>query len=338
LFIDCELAMIQKMITNLFTATFLAMFMVTPKICSAQAAPDFPTKPIKIIVPFPPGGSSDAVMRLLVPRLNEKLGQSVVIENRPGAGGNIGLAVVAKSAPDGYTLGLGAAGGLAANVSLYPQMPYDPTKDFKAISMLAGIPFVLVAHPGSAPKSIKDLLVQAKAAPNKFSVGHGGNGTAMHLSSQLFAQMAAIQITDVPYKGSGPAAVDVLSGQIPLAMVDLTSALPHVKAGKLLALAVSSAQRLPMLPDVPTMNEAGVSSYESTGWFGVVAPAGTPAAIINRLNAEIIAALNDPTIQNTMRGMGVEPAPSKPEDFDQYIKSEIQKWNKVIKTAGTKLD
>jgi tripartite-type tricarboxylate transporter receptor subunit TctC len=304
----------------------------------AQSVADFPTKPIKIIVPFPPGGSSDAVIRLLVPRLNEKLGQTVVIENRPGAGGNIGLAVVAKSAPDGYTLGLGAAGGLAANVSLYPQMPYDPTKDFKAISMLAGIPFVLVAHPGSAPKSIKDLLLQARAAPNKFSVGHGGNGTAMHLSSQLFAQMAAIQITDVPYKGSGPAAIDVLSGQIPLAMVDLTSALPHVKAGKLLALAASSSQRLPMLPDVPTMNEAGVNSYESTGWFGVVAPAGTPAAIINRLNAEIVAALNDPTIQNTMRAMGVEPAPSKPEDFDQYIKSEIQKWNKVIKTAGTKLD
>jgi tripartite-type tricarboxylate transporter receptor subunit TctC len=311
---------------------------IWPTVGLAQSAIDFPTKPIKVIVPFPPGGSSDAVMRLLVPRLNEKLGQTVVIENRPGAGGNIGLAIVAKSAPDGYTLGLGAAGGLAANVSLYPQMPYDPVKDFKAVSMLAGIPFVLVAHPASAPRSIKDLLLQAKAAPNKFSVGHGGNGTAMHLSSQLFAQMAAIQVTDVPYKGSGPAAIDVLSGQIPLAMVDLTSALPHVKAGKLLALAVSSAQRLPMLPDVPTMNEAGVNSYESTGWFGVVAPAGTPNAIITRLNAEIVAALNDPSIQNTMRGMGVEPAPSKPDDFDQYIKSEIQKWNKVIKTAGTKLE
>jgi tripartite-type tricarboxylate transporter receptor subunit TctC len=311
---------------------------IWPTVGLAQSAIDFPTKPIKVIVPFPPGGSSDAVMRLLVPRLNEKLGQTVVIENRPGAGGNIGLAIVAKSAPDGYTLGLGAAGGLAANVSLYPQMPYDPVKDFKAVSMLAGIPFVLVAHPGSAPKSLRDLLSQAKAASNKFSVGHGGNGTAMHLSSQLFAQMAAIQVTDVPYKGSGPAAIDVLSGQIPLAMVDLTSALPHVKAGKLLALAVSSAQRLPMLPDVPTMNEAGVNSYESTGWFGVVAPAGTPNAIITRLNAEIVAALNDPSIQNTMRGMGVEPAPSKPDDFDQYIKSEIQKWNKVIKTAGTKLE
>jgi tripartite-type tricarboxylate transporter receptor subunit TctC len=309
-----------------------------PVASSGQTSSDFPNKSIKIIVPFPPGGSSDAVMRLLVPRLNEKLGQTVVIENRPGAGGNIGLAQVAKSAPDGYTLGLGAAGGLAANVSLYPQMPYDPIKDFKAVTMLAGIPFVLVAHPATAPKSLRDLLLQAKAAPNKFSVGDGGNGTAMHLSSQLFAQIAGIQVTDVPYKGSGPAAIDVLSGQIPLAMVDLTSALPHVKAGKLLALAVSSTQRLPMLPDVPTINEAGVTAYESTGWFGIVAPAGTPNAIVNRLNSEIVAALNDPAIQNTMRGMGVEPAPSKPDDFEQYIKSEIQKWNKVIKTAGTKLD
>jgi tripartite-type tricarboxylate transporter receptor subunit TctC len=330
--------MIRKVALNLGITALLTIVFAVPTSSKAQVTPDFPNKPIKVIVPFPPGGSSDAVMRLLVPRLNEKLGQTVVIENRPGAGGNIGLAVVAKSAPDGYTLGLGAAGGLAANVSLYPQMPYDPVKDFKAVTMLAGIPFVLVAHPATAPKTLRDLVTQAKAAPGKFSIGHGGNGTAMHLSSQLFAQMASVQVIDVPYKGSGPAAIDVLSGQIPLAMVDLTSALPHVKAGKLVALAVSSTQRLPMLPDVPTMNEAGVSNYESTGWFGIVAPAGTPAAIVNRLNAEIVAALNDPAIQNTMRGMGVEPAPSKPDEFELYIKSEIQKWNKVIKTAGTKLD
>lgn len=330
--------MICKFALNLGITALLTIVFAVPNPSKAQVAPDFPNKPIKIIVPFPTGGSSDAVMRLLVPRLNEKLGQTVVIENRPGAGGNIGLTVVAKSAPDGYTLGLGAAGGLAANVSLYPQMPYDPIKDFKAVTMLAGIPFVLVAHPATAPKTLREFVTQAKAAPNKFSIGHGGNGTAMHLSSQLFAQMASVQVVDVPYKGSGPAAIDVLSGQIPLAMVDLTSALPHVKAGKLLALAVSSMQRLPMLPDVPTMNESGVSSYESTGWFGIVAPAVTPTAIVNRLNAEIVAALNDPALQNTMRGMGVEPNPSKPDEFEQYIKSEIQKWNKVIKTAGTKLD
>ena len=196
---------------------------------------DWPIKPIRVVVTFPPGGSSDAVVRMLVPQLTEKLGQQVVVDNRPGAGGNIGLAIVAKAAPDGYTLGVGAAGGLAANVSLYAQMPYDPVKDFKPVTLLAGIPFVLVAHPSVAAKSLRELIAQAKAAPGKFSVGHGGNGTAMHLSSQLFSQMAGVQLVDVPYRGSGPAAVDALAGQIPLAMVDLTSSLQQIRAGKLVA-------------------------------------------------------------------------------------------------------
>ena len=197
-------------------------------------------------------------MRLLVPRLTEKLGQPVVVDNRTGAGGNIGLAIVAKAAPDGYTLGVGAAGALAANVSLYAQMPFDPARDFKPVTLLAGIPFVLVGHPSVAAKSLGELITQAKAAPGKFSIGHGGNGTAMHLSSQLFSQMAGGQLVDVPYRGSGPAALDTLAGQIPLAMVDLASAQQQIKAGKLVAFAVTGAQRLPMLPDVPTMAEASV--------------------------------------------------------------------------------
>ncbi len=299
---------------------------------------DWPNKPIRMVVTFPPGGSSDAVVRMMGPRLGEKLGQQLVVDNRPGAGGNIGLAIVAKAAPDGYTLGVGAAGGLAVNVSLYAQMPYDPVRDFKPVTLLAGIPFVLVGHPSVAAKSLRELIAQAKAAPGKFSVGHGGNGTAMHLSSQLFSQMAGVQLVDVPYRGSGPAALDALSGQIPLAMVDLTSSLQQIKAGKLVAFAVTSAQRLPMLPDVPTFAEAGVPGYESTGWFGVVAPAGTPPAIIARLNAEMVAALNDPEIRSAMRNLGMEPAPMKADEFEQYIKSEIQKWAKVIKTAGTKLE
>ncbi len=303
----------------------------------AQRA-DYPNKPIRMVVTFPPGGSSDNVVRLLVPRLNDKLGQQVLVDNRPGAGGNIGLNLVAKAAPDGYTLGIGAAGGLTANVSLYPQMPFDPVKDFKPVSMLAGIPFVLIAHPSLPAKNLRELMAQAKKSPGKFSMGHGGNGTAMHLSSQLFKQMAGIHLVDIAYRGSGPAAVDIIAGQIPLAIVDLTAALQHIKAGRLIALAVTSAQRLPTLPDVPTMAEAGVPGYESTGWFGVVAPAGTSNAIVNRLNAEIVAALNDPEIRNTMRGMGVEPAPSKVEEFEQYIQAEIQKWAKVIKLSGTKLE
>jgi tripartite-type tricarboxylate transporter receptor subunit TctC len=327
------------MSTRYLAVALMLLMSATLGVARAQgAASDYPNKPIRMVVTFPPGGSSDNVVRLLVPRLNEKLGQQVVVDNRPGAGGNIGLTVVAKSPGDGYTLGVGAAGGLSANLSLYPQMPFDPVKDFKPVSMLAGIPFVLIAHPSIPAKTLRDLITQAKKAPGKFSIGHGGNGTAMHLSSQLFKQMAGIHLVDIAYRGSGPAAVDTIAGQIPLAIVDLTAALQQIKAGKLLALAVTSAQRLPMLPDVPTLAEAGVPGYESTGWFGVVAPASTPAAIVNRLNAEIVAALNDPEIRNTMRGMGVEPSPSKVEEFEQYIKAEIQKWAKVIKLSGTKLE
>ncbi|MBI2768195.1 MAG: tripartite tricarboxylate transporter substrate binding protein [Burkholderiales bacterium] len=305
---------------------------------AAIAQADFPTKPIRVVVTFPPGGSADAVVRMIVPRLNEKLAQQVVVDNRPGAGGNIGLAVVAKAAPDGYTLGVGAAGALAANSSLYAQMPFDPLKDLKPVSMLAAIPFVIVGNPALAPRTQKDLVAMAKSQPGKLSIGHGGNGTAMHLSAALFSQMADIKLVEVPYKGSGPAALDVLGNQIPLAVVDLPSALQHIKAGKLIAYAVTSPQRLPMLPDVPTVSEAGLAGYDSTGWFGVVAPAGTPPAIVARLNAEITAALNDEQIKAAMRNLGVEPAPGKPEAFDAYIRSETLKWGKVIKQANIKLD
>lgn len=305
----------------------------------AQALADFPNKPIRIVVTFPPGGSADAVVRMLLPRLNEKLGQQVIVDNRPGAGGNIGLTVVAKAQPgDGYTLGVGAAGALSANVSLYPQMPFDPVKDFKPVTMLAAIPFVIVGNPSVGVKTQRELIAMAKAQPGKLSIAHGGNGTAMHLSSQLFAQMADIKLTEVPYRGSGPAALDVLGGQVPLAVVDLPSALQHIKAGKLVAYAVTSPQRLAQLPDVPTVSEAGLTGYDSTGWFGVVAPAGTPGPVIARLNAEITAALNDEAIKTTLRGQGVEPAPSTPEAFEAYIRSETTKWARVIKTANIKLE
>jgi tripartite-type tricarboxylate transporter receptor subunit TctC len=305
---------------------------------SAQAPADFPKQPIRMVVTFPPGGSADAVVRMLVPRLNEKLGQQVVVDNRPGAGGNIGLTIVAKAPADGYTLGVGAAGALSANSSLYPNMPFDPLKDFKPVTMLAAIPFVLIGHPSVQAKTQKDLIALAKAQPGKLSIGHGGNGTAMHLSAALFGQMADVKMVEVPYKGSGPAALDVLAGNVPLAVVDLPSALQHIKAGKLVAYAVTSPQRLPQLPDVPTASEAGLTGYDSTGWFGVVAPAGTPAAIVNRLNAEITAALNDEQIKTSMRNLGVEPAPTKPEAFDAYIRSETTKWAKVIRQANIKID
>ena len=311
---------------------------VTLLAAPASAQSDYPNKPIRVVVTFPPGGSTDVVMRMLVPRLTEKLGQQIVVDNRPGAGGNIGLAIVAKAPADGYTIGVGAAGGLSANVSLYPNMPFDPARDFKPVTMVAAIPFVIVGHPTLAARNQRELLALAKATPGKLSIGHGGNGTAMHLSAQLFSQMSGVQFVEVAYKGSGPAALDVLGGQVPLAVVDLPSALQQIKAGKLIAYAVTSPQRLPMLPDVPTVAEAGLPGYDSTGWFGVVAPAGTPAAVIARLNAEITAALNDNDIKTNMRNLGVEPAPGTPAEFEAYIKSETVKWGKVIKTSGMKLD
>ena len=299
---------------------------------------DYPAKPIKIVVTFPPGGSSDAIVRILSTRLNEKLGQPLVIDNRPGAGGNIGLSVVAKSAPDGYVLGVGAAGGLTANVSLYPQMPFDVAKDFMPITMLAAIPFVLVGHPSVPADNIQQLIAYAKSQAGKVSIGHGGNGTAMHLSTALFTQMADLKLIEVPYRGSGPAAMDTLSGQIQLSITDLAAALPHIKAGKLKAFAVTSPKRLSNLPDVPTLAESGLTGYDSTGWFGLVAPAGTPASIIQRLNAEFTAALNDENIKSQMRQNGMEPVPTTTEGLDAYIKSETQKWGRVIRQANIKLN
>jgi tripartite-type tricarboxylate transporter receptor subunit TctC len=305
--------------------------------CANAQVDRFPSRSIRMIVTFPPGGSADTVVRMIVPLLNERLGQQVVVDNRPGAGGNIGLSLVARAAPDGYTLGVGAAGALAANSSLYSQMPFDPMKDLRAVAMLAAIPFVIVGEPTGA-RTLSQLIAFAKAHPGQLSMGHGGNGTAMHLSAALFAQMSGVQFVMVPYKGSGPAALDVLGGQIPLAVVDLPASLQQIKAGKLVAYAVTSSKRLPMLPDVPTVAEAGVPGYESTGWFGVVAPADTPQPIVSRVWAQISAALADPGIRTDMRNLGVEPATSTPQSFAAYIGAETLKWASVIKTAGIKLD
>jgi tripartite-type tricarboxylate transporter receptor subunit TctC len=302
---------------------------------SAQA---WPVKPVRAIVPVGAGSSTDIVHRIVMEQLSEQLGQPIVVENRLGAGGTIGAAAVAKAPADGYTLGVGAAGALSANTSLYPQMPFDPLKDFKPVGMLAAIPFVIVGHPSVAARTQRELIALAKEKPASLSIGHGGNGTAMHLSAALFSQMAGIKLVEVPYRGSGPAALDALAGQIPLAVVDLPSSLQQIKAGKLVAFAVTSPARLPMLPEVPTVAEAGLPGYDSTGWFGVVAPAGTPAPVVARLNAEINAALADEQNKASMRNLGVEPSPGTPEAFAAYIRTETKKWAKVIQDAHIKLD
>jgi tripartite-type tricarboxylate transporter receptor subunit TctC len=304
----------------------------------AAAQPAYPTKPIRFIVPFPPGGSADLMARAMEPVLTERLRQPVIVENRPGAGGNIGLDGVAKAAPDGYTIGLGAAGALAANVSLYPKMPYDPVKDLEPVSNVAFIPFMLVAPAKLPAGTLQEVIALARAKPGELLIGFGGNGTAMHLSTELFKLMANVQMVNVPYKGSGPAAADAAAGRLSLAMVDAASALPGAKAGKLKAIAVTSANRISAAPDVPTFSESGLPGYDATGWFGIVVPAKTPASIVLRLNAEIAAVLKRAEVRDRVVAAGAEPAPSTPAQFGELIRTEIPKWAEVVKLSGARPD
>lgn len=314
----------------------LAILACTLLAFGAQAQ-DYPSKPLRFIVSFPPGGSADLMARMIAPRMAERMGQPVLVENRPGASGNIGVDAVAKAAPDGYTIGLAAAGALSVNISLYPSMPFHPEKDLAPVSTLAMIPFFLVAHP-SQPASLRQLIDAAKAKPGALAYGHGGNGTAMHLAGELLNMMAGVRLQPVPYKGSGPVATDVLGGQVPLGMVDVSSAIAHVRAGKLRALAVTSKRRIAAAPEVPSFEEAGLPGYEAIGWFGVVAPANTPAAIIERLNREIVAALAVPEIRERALAAGVEPLSNTPQEFAAMIREEIRKWAQVIRSAGIKLE
>lgn len=314
-------------------AAIAAALLACSSLAGAQA---WPGKPIRMIVTFPPGGSTDLVARAMAPRMAEKLGQQIIIENRPGAGGNIGMDLVAKAAPDGYTVGIGAAGALAVNVSLYPSMPFAPEKDLAPVSMVAMIPFLLVAGPSLQARDLRETLALARAQPGKLSLGHGGNGTAMHLSGELLKMMASVDLTAIPYKGSGPAAADTLGGQLPLAVVDVPSALSNVRAGKLRALGVTTARRIGTLPDVPTFAEAGVPGYESTGWFGLVTTAGVPAEVVSRLNAALIDALSSAEVRERVVSAGAEPQTGTPQEFAAMIRSETQKWARVVKVSGAK--
>ena len=310
------------------------IFLIALALCAPALAQSYPAKPIRFLVPFPPGGSADLMVRAIAPRIGDKLGQPVVVENRAGAGGMIGVDAVAKAPADGYTIGLAAAGALSSNIHLYPTMPYHPEKDLAPISMLAMIPFFLVAHP-SQPGSLKELIEKAKAG--QLSYGHGGQGSTMHLAGELFNMMGQVKIQAVPYKGSGPVAADVLGGQVPLGVVDVPSAIAHVKSGKLRALAVTTKRRISAAPDVPTFEEAGLPGYEAIGWFGAVAPAGTPAEIIKRLNLEITTALSLPDVKERALSAGAEPFPTSPQEFAAIIRDETKKWGEVVRTAGIKL-
>lgn len=320
----------------LIGALVAALSLSTSAIETANAYPD---QPIKIIVTFPPGGSADIVIRALQPALSETLRQPIIIENRAGAGGNIGIGAVAQAAPDGYTLGVAAAGVLTVNPHLNrAAMSFDPIKDLAPVTLLAEIPFVLVSSQQSAITSVADLIAKAKAQPQGLSIGHGGNGTAMHLTSALLAQKADIGIQLIAYRGTAPATTDVLAGHIPLAVLDIPASKQLIGDDKLKALGVSAARRVSFLPEVPTLAEQGLSEFESVGWFGVVAPADTPSDIVKALNSAFVKALSDPAAIEKIRVLGAEPKPTSAEGFAKFIQSESAKWGKLIAAAGIKAE
>lgn len=303
---------------------------------AAPASAQYPNRPIRLVVSFPPGGSADAAARAVQAAAEKHLGQPLVIENRGGAGGNIGIDAVAKAEPDGYTIGLGAAGALAINVSINDKMPYDPIKDLAPITLVGTSPFILAAANSAPIKTLREALEAAKAKPGELSIGHGGNGTAMHLTAALLNQLGNVKMTFVPYRGTGPVVADLVAGHVPLGIVDAPSAIGQIKGGQIKALGVTSLKRDSSLPDVPTFDEQGLKGYESVGWYGIVAPAKTPAAVIEKLNAAFVAALKDPEVQARIRAVGAEPAPMSAAQFGAFIRDETVKWSKVVAAAGIK--
>lgn len=316
---------------TLAAASALGLLALTPLAAQAQA---FPTKAITIIVPFSAGGTTDILARVLGQFISKDLGQPVIIDNRAGAGGNIGTQLVARAAPDGYTILMGTVGTHAINQSLYPKLAFDPIKDFAPLTRVALVPNLLVANPAQPFKTVKELMAYAKANPGKVTFGSSGSGTSIHLSGELFKQMAGVDIQHVAYKGSAPAVNDLLGNHIAIMFDNMPSAISHVKAGKLRPLAVTTAQRSPALPDVPTIAEAGVPGYEATSWFGLLAPAKTPAPVVAKLNAAILKALADPDVKNKLLEQGAEPAGETPAQFAAFIASETVKWGKIVKQSG----
>lgn len=305
---------------------------------AAQAQAAFPGKPLSIIVPFAAGGATDILARIIGQALSMEIGQSVIIENRPGAGGNIGGQLAAKAAPDGHTLFMGAVGTHAINPSLYKKMPYDPIKDLAPLTRVANVPNLLVANPQQPFKTVPELIAYAKANPGKVNFGSSGNGTSIHLSGEMFSHMAKVDIVHVPYKGSAPAMNDLLGNQIAIMFDNMPSALQYVRAGKLNALAVTSAKRSPELPNVPTIAEAGVPGYEASSWFGLFVPVATPAPVQTRLHAALVKVLARPDVKKRMAEQGAEVVSEQPEQFAAFIQAESLKWGKVVRTSGATLD
>ncbi len=303
---------------------------------AAENAQNYPSKPIRLVVPFTPGGSTDILARVIGQKLTEAWGKQVVIDNRPGAGGNIGVDLVAKSPADGYTLVMGHIGTFGVNPTLYPKLPYDPIKDFQPITLVALVPNMLSVNPALPAKSVKELVALAKAKPGTINFGSGGNGSAAHLAGEYFKLMTKTEITHIPYRGTSPAVTDLIAGQIQMIITGVPPTLAFAKAGKLRALAVATSKRLPLLPELPTIAEAGVPGYEATQWYGVLAPAGTPKPIVAKLNAEMAKAIKGPDVREKLAADAAEPVGNAPEEFGAFIKKEIARWAPVVKASGAR--
>jgi tripartite-type tricarboxylate transporter receptor subunit TctC len=312
----------------------LAIAIVAAPIAWAQ---DYPVKPIRLVAPFSPGGATDVLARIVGQKIAERLGQPVIIENRVGAGGNIGAELVAKAAPDGYTLLMGGVPHAIA-ASLYAKLGYDMARDLSAVAEVASFPSMIVLHPALPAKSIKELIALAKARPGQLNFGSAGNGSPNHLALELFDTLAGVKMTHIPYKGAGQVVGDLLAGQLQLASMGLPVAMPHVQAGKLRAIALTGATRSALLPHVPTVAEAGLPGFDVTSWYGVFGPAALPVEIVARLNREIGGAIAAPEMKERLTALGAEPSLKTPEQFAQYVREEIVKWAKIVRDSGAKLD
>ena len=304
---------------------------------TSAIAQDYPSKPIRLIAPFAPGGATDVLARIAGQKLNERLGQPVVVENRTGAGGNIGAEQVAKAVPDGYTLLMGGVPHAIA-VSLYPKLGYDLIRDLTAIAEVASFPSMIVLHPSLPARNVKELIALAKARPGQLNFGSAGNGSPNHLALELFKTLAGVSMTHIPYRGAGQVVADLLAGQLQLASMGFPIAMPHVRADKLLAIAVTGTARSPLLPTLPTGIEAGLPGFDVNSWYGVFGPTGLPRDIITKLNTETSRGINAPDLKERLSALGAEPSAKSPEAFTQYVRDEIAKWAKVVKASGAKLD
>ena len=301
-------------------------------------ADGYPAKPIRFVVPYPAGGPLDTVARLLGQKVSESAKQPVIVDNKPGAGGNIGADAVAKAPPDGYTILMGAVATHAINPTLYASMPYDSVRDFAPVTQVASTPNVLVVHPAVPASTVREFIAYAKSNPGKLNFGSGSTGSAGHLAGELFKSMAGVDMTHVPYKGAAPAMNDLIGGQIQLMFDNLASSLAQVRGGKIRALAVTTAQRSALAPELPTIAESGLPGFDISTWFGVFVPAGTPREVVDRLHAEFAKALAAPDIREKMLNLGAEPVASRPEEFAAYIRAEADKYARVIKASGARAD